>query len=100
MGVVGVGIELHADETGETCDRGAETADIHPEQKTGRILGKTGEQQCGRDIADDLIARNARVAQDQKEYNERYDAMTVHSKDRIVFRLTCGDGVSLGEMEG
>ena len=49
MGVVGVGIELHADETGETCDRGAETADIHPEQKTGRILGKTGEQQCGRD---------------------------------------------------
>ena len=95
----------------------------------------------------DLIARNARVAQDQKEYNERYDAlvsryeetekkrdavmekidqimirrrkierfidsvkdlpelitefdeslwaglvdsMTVYSKDRIVFRLTCG----------
>ena len=95
----------------------------------------------------DLIARNARVAQDQKEYNERYDAlvsryeetekkrdavmeqidqimirrrkterfiesvkdlpeliaefderlwsglmdsMTVHNKDRIVFRLTCG----------
>ncbi len=95
----------------------------------------------------DLIARNARVAQNQKEYNERYDAlvsryedterkrdavveqidqimirrrkierfiesvkdlpelitkfdeslwaalvdsMTVYSKDRIVFRLTCG----------
>ena len=95
----------------------------------------------------DLIARNARVVQDQKEYNERYDAlvsryeetehkrdtvmkqigqimirrrkierfieslkdlpepitefdeslwaglvdsMTVHSKDRILFRLTCG----------
>ena len=95
----------------------------------------------------DLIARNARVVQDQKEYNERYDAlvsryeetehkrdavmeqidqimirrrkierfiesvkdlpelitefdeslwaglvdsMTVHNKDRIVFRLTCG----------
>ena len=95
----------------------------------------------------DLIARNARVAQNQKEYNERYDAlvsryedterkrdanveqidqimirrrkierfiesvkdlpelitgfdeslwaglvdsMTVYTKDRIVFRLTCG----------
>ena len=95
----------------------------------------------------DLIARNARVVQDQKEYNERYDAlvsryeetehkrdavmeqidqimirrrkierfiesvkdlpelitgfdeslwaglvdsMTLYSKDRIVFRLTCG----------
>ena len=25
------------------------------------------------------------------------DSMTVHSKDRIVFRLTCGDG--LGEID-
>ena len=48
----------------------------------------------------DLIARNARVAQDQKEYNERYDALvsryeeTEHKRDavigQIVFRLTCG----------
>jgi hypothetical protein len=66
VSVLGMGIELEAYQACETCDRGAETADIHPEQKTGRILGKTGEQQCGRD----------------------------------TIRLTCGDGVSLGEMEG
>ena len=107
------------------------------------------DEQLGIDAKseNDLIARNARVVQDQKEYNERYDAlisryeetehkrdavmeqidqitihhrkikrfiesvkdlpepitefdeslwaglvdsMTVHSKDRIVFRLTCG----------
>ena len=114
-------------------------------EKERRIL----DEQLGVDAkaVNDLIARNARVAQDQKEYNERYDAlvsryeetekkrdavmekidqimirrrkierfiesvkdlpepitefdeslwaglvdsMTVHSKDRIVFRLTCG----------
>ena len=114
-------------------------------EKECRIL----DEQLGIDAkaVNDLIARNARVAQDQKEYNERYDAlvsryedterkrdavveqidqimirrrkierfiesvkdlpelitgfdeclwaglvdsMTVHSKDRIVFRLTCG----------
>ena len=107
------------------------------------------DEQLGIDAKseNDLIARNARVVQDQKEYNERYDAlvsryeetehkrdtvmkqigqimirrrkierfiesvkdlpepitefdeslwaglvdsMTVHSKDRILFRLTCG----------
>ena len=114
-------------------------------EKERRIL----DEQLGIDAkaVNDLIARNARVAQDQKEYHERYDAlvsryeeteqkrdavieqidqimvhrrkieqfienvkdlpehitefdeslwaglvdsMTVHSKDRIVFRLTCG----------
>ena len=114
-------------------------------EKERRIL----DEQLGVDAkaVNDLIARNARVAQDQKEYNERYDAlvsryeetekkrdavmekidqimirrrkierfiesvkdlpelitefdeslwaglvdsMTVHNKDRIVFRLTCG----------
>ncbi len=114
-------------------------------EKERRIL----DEQLGIDAkaVNDLIARNARVAQDQKEYNERYDALvnryeetehkrdavmeqidqimirrrkierfidsvkglpefitefdeslwaglvdslTVHSKDRIVFRLTCG----------
>ena len=114
-------------------------------EKERRIL----DEQLGIDAkaVNDLIARNARVAQDQKEYNERYDAlvsryeetehkrdavigqidqimirrrkierfiesvkdlpeliteldeslwaglvdsMTVHSKDRIVFQLTCG----------
>ena len=114
-------------------------------EKERRIL----DEQLGVDAkaVNDLIARNARVAQDQKEYNERYDAlvsryeetekkrdavmekidqimirrrkierfiesvkdlpepitefdeslwaglvdsMTVPSKDRIVFRLTCG----------
>ena len=114
-------------------------------EKERRIL----DEQLGIDAkaVNDLIARNARVAQDQKEYNERYDAlvsryeetehkrdavmeqidqimirrrkierfiesvkdlpelitefdeslwtglvdsMTVHSKDRIVWKLTCG----------
>ena len=114
-------------------------------EKERRIL----DEQLGIDVkaVTDLIARNARVAQNQKEYNERYDAlvsryeeterkrdavteqinqimirrrkferfidavtalpelytefdacqwaglvesMTVHSKDWIVFRLTCG----------
>ena len=104
-------------------------------EKERRIL----DEQLGIDAkaVNDLIARNARMAQDQKEYNERYDAlvnryeetehkrdavmeqidqfidsvkglpelitefdeslwaglvdsMMVNSKDRIVFRLTCG----------
>ena len=114
-------------------------------EKERRIL----DEQLGIDAkaVNDLIARNARVAQDQKEYNERYDAlvsryeetekkrdavmekidqimirrrklerfidtvkdlpelitefdtglwaglvdsMTVYSKERIVFTLTCG----------
>ena len=114
-------------------------------EKEHRIL----DEQLGIDAKEvnDLITRNARVAQDQKEYNGRYDAlvsryeetehrrdavieqidkimirrrkierfiesvkdlpelisefdeglwaglvdsMTVHSKDRILFRLTCG----------
>ena len=131
-------------------------------QKERRIL----DEQLGIDAkaVNDLIARNARVAQDQKEYNERYnalvsryeetehkrdavmeqidqimirrrkierfiesvkdlpelitevdesmwaglvDSMTVHSKDRIVFRLTRdaelvlwgGDGLGIREIE-
>ena len=114
-------------------------------EKERRIL----DEQLGIDAkaVNDLIAQNARVAQNQTEYNERYDAlvsryeeterrrdevadrinqimvrrrklerfiesikdlpelitgfdeslwaglvdsMTVHSKDRIVFRLMCG----------
>jgi len=27
------------------------------------------------------------------------DSMTVHSKGRIVFCLTCGDGLGIGEIE-
>lgn len=38
------------------------------------------------------------------EFNESLwaglvDSMTVHSKDRIVFRLTCSDGLGPGEIE-
>ena len=42
-------------------------------EKERRIL----DEQLGVDAkaVNDLIARNARVAQDQKEYNERYDAL-------------------------
>ena len=126
----------------EIKDRLGDTTALEKER---RIL----DEQLGIDAkaVNDLIARNARVAQDQKEYNERYDAlvsryeetehrrdavmeqidrimirrrkierfiesvkdlpeliaefdealwaglvdsMTVHSKDRIVFQLTCG----------
>ena len=41
----------------------------------------------------DLIARNARVAQDQKEYNERYDALvsryeeTEHKRDAVIEQI-------------
>ena len=41
----------------------------------------------------DLIARNARVAQDQKEYNERYDALvsrygeTEHRHDAVMEQI-------------
>ena len=41
----------------------------------------------------DLIARNARVAQDQKEYNERYDALvsryeeTERRRDGVVEQI-------------
>ena len=41
----------------------------------------------------DLIARNARVAQDQKEYNERYDALvsryeeTEHKRDAAMEQI-------------
>ena len=40
-----------------------------------------------------LIARNARVAQDQKEYNERYDALvsryeeTEHRRDAVIGQI-------------
>ena len=41
----------------------------------------------------DLIARNARVAQDQKEYNERYDALvsryeeTEYKRDAVMEQI-------------
>ena len=41
----------------------------------------------------DLIARNARVAQDQKEYNERYDALVSryeeaeHKRDAVMEQI-------------
>ena len=41
----------------------------------------------------DLIARNARVVQDQKEYNERYDALvsryeeTEHKRDTVMEQI-------------
>ena len=125
-------------------------ADTTTPAKERRIL----DEQLGIDakVVTDLIARNARVAQNQKEYNERYDAlvsryedterkrdtvieqidqimirrrkierfiesvkglpelitefdeslwaalvdsMTVYSKDRIVWKLTCGMEIDL-----
>ena len=134
--------EFYITELTAIKDRLADTTTLEKER---RIL----DEQLGIDakVVTDLIARNARVAQNQKEYNERYDAlvsryedterkrdtvieqidqimirrrkierfiesvkdlpelitefdeslwaglvdsMTVHNKDRIVFRLTCG----------
>ena len=54
MGVVGVGVELHADEARKTCDRGAESANVHTQQQGVGLIGKSGEQQCGGNVADDL----------------------------------------------
>ena len=42
--VLGMGIELQADEAGETCDRRAQPADVHAEQKGISTLGESGEQ--------------------------------------------------------
>ena len=143
--------EFYVTELTAIKDRLGETTALEKER---RIL----DEQLGIDAkaVNDLIARNARVAQDQKEYNERYDAlvsryeetekkrdavmekidqimirrrkierfiesmkdlpeiitefdeslwaglvdsMTVHGKDRIVFRLTCSDGLGPGEIE-
>ena len=134
--------EFYITELAAIKDRLGDTSALEKER---RIL----DEQLGIDAkaVNDLIARNARVAQDQKEYNERYDAlvsryeetehkrdavmeqidqimirrrkierfiesvkdlpelitefdeslwtglvdsMTVHSKDRIVWKLTCG----------
>ena len=134
--------EFYVTELTAIKDRLGDTTALEKER---RIL----DEQLGVDAktVTDLIARNARVAQNQKEYNERYDAlvsryedterkrdavveqidqimirrrkierfiesikdlpelitkfdaslwaalvdsMTVHAKDRIVFRLTCG----------
>ena len=60
-------------------------------EKERRIL----DEQLGIDAkaVNDLIARNARVAQDQKEYNERYDALvnrceeTEHKRDAIMEQI-------------
>ena len=60
-------------------------------EKERRIL----DEQLGIDAkaVNDLIARNARVAQDQKEYNERYDALvsryeeTEHKRDAVMEQI-------------
>ena len=53
------------------------------------------DEQLGIDAKseNDLIARNARVVQDQKEYNERYDALvsryeeTEHKRDTVMEQI-------------
>ena len=60
-------------------------------EKERRIL----DEQLGIDAkaVNDLIARNARVAQDQKEYNERYNALvsryeeTGHKRDAVMEQI-------------
>ena len=60
-------------------------------EKERRIL----DEQLGVDAkaVNDLIARNARVAQDQKKYNERYDALvsryeeTEHNRDAVMEQI-------------
>ena len=69
----------------------AQLSDTTALEKERRIL----DEQLGIDAkaVNDLIARNARVAQDQKEYNERYDALvsryeeTEHKRDAVIGQI-------------
>ena len=89
--------EFYITELAAIKDRLGDTSALEKER---RIL----DEQLGIDAkaVNDLIARNARVAQDQKEYNERYDALVsryeetekkrdavMEQIDQIMIRLTC-----------
>ena len=68
--------EFYITELTAIKDRLADTTALEKER---RIL----DEQLGIDAkaVTDLIARNARVAQNQKEYNERYDALVSRYED-------------------
>ena len=68
--------EFYITELTAIKDRLADTTALEKER---RIL----DEQLGVDAkaVTDLIARNARVAQNQKEYNERYDALVSRYED-------------------
>ena len=80
--------EFYITELTAIKDRLADTTVLEKER---RIL----DEQLGIDVkaVNDLIARNARVAQNQKEYNERYDALvsryedTERKRDAIVEQI-------------
>ena len=80
--------EFYITELSAIKDRLGDTTALEKER---RIL----DEQLGIDAkaVNDLIARNARVAQDQKEYNERYDALvsryeeTEHNRDAVMEQI-------------
>ena len=87
--------EFYITELTAIKNRLADTTELEKER---RIL----DEQLGIDAkaVNDLIAQNARVAQNQTEYNERYEALVSRYEeterrrdelaDRITFTLTCG----------
>jgi seryl-tRNA synthetase len=80
--------EFYITELTAIKDRLGDTSALEKER---RIL----DEQLGIDAkaVNDLIARNARVAQNQKEYNERYDALvsryeeTEHKRDAVMEQI-------------
>ena len=52
--MLGMCIKLHADEACETCNRCAESSNVHPQEKSMRIAGEAGKQQCRGNIAYNL----------------------------------------------
>ena len=59
-GMLGMRIELQADKACKTRNRGPEPPDIHPEQQCVRLIGKAGEEDRRRDIADHLACKQRR----------------------------------------
>ena len=46
-----------------------------------------------------MDTKNSITEFDESLWAGLVDSMTVHSKDRIVWKLTCGDGLGIGEIE-
>ena len=101
------------DETGERRDERTRTADIDAEQKTAIVGRKAGEQNGGRNVADDLTGERAdhervlfeqgtqksanrfharKVACKNEEANERKEQSVVHLRERATIQKQQDDG--------
>ena len=79
-------VGAEGDEAREGGDEGACAADIHPEQKRAVIVGKAGEKNGARHVADDLTGKNAEkkralLEQSGKQLPDRPDAGHVAGED-------------------